>query len=33
MLPYVATLVALTVFTLRQQRAKRAALANKGEEE
>lgn len=33
MLPYVATLVALTVFTLRQQRAKRAALANNAEEE
>jgi len=33
MLPYVATLVALTLFTLRQQRAKRAALANNAEEE
>jgi simple sugar transport system permease protein len=28
MLPYVATLVALTVFTLRKERAKKAALAN-----
>ena len=33
MLPYVATLVALTIFTLRKQRARRAALAesNNGE--
>lgn len=33
MLPYVATLVALTLFTLRKQRAKRAALANNAAEE
>lgn len=33
MLPYVATLVALTVFTIRQQRAKRAALVNNAESE
>jgi simple sugar transport system permease protein len=33
MLPYVATLVALTVFTLRRQRARRAALAENAAEE
>jgi ABC-type uncharacterized transport system permease subunit len=33
MLPYVATLVALTLFTLRRQRARRAALAAKANEE
>ena len=34
MLPYVATLVALTVFTLRRQRAKKAAMAvNTNDEE
>jgi len=33
MLPYVATLVALTVFTIRRQRARRAALAASANEE
>jgi ABC-type uncharacterized transport system permease subunit len=33
MLPYVATLVALTVFTLRRQRAKKAALAASANDE